>query len=158
MESRHDVCVILDDRLIDMLELMEDKVQSQLNVENALKSGSIHLAKSRYIMGQNAISTLQLPTENTSDYMAMAKVEKNDVNEETIKYEQYSLVDPEDTVSNPIKLFGVLVPQNLHQAQNIFKKCVEYIVESVNIDKKLNIIIEEITKLKLLKLTLSPEE
>lgn len=156
MESRH-VCVALDDLVVEMLELMEGKVQSQMNVENAMKNGNIHLAKSRYIMGQSAISTVQLPTENTLDFTAISKVEKNDVDEDSLKYQQYSLVDAEDAVANPIKLFGVLVPLNLHQAQNVFKKCVEYVVESVNIDKKLNTIIDEMARLKLLKLTLSPE-
>lgn len=164
MESKHDVCVALDKLLIDMLSLMEQKIQAQVNVEHSAKNGSIHLAKARYIMGQSSVSSIQLPTENTPEFTALTKVQKDRAQNDSLKFDQYNLVDEdkndETNLSsvNPIKWFGVLVPQNLHRAQSMFGKVLEYIIESLNIEKHLQETCNQISTLKSLKEKLTPEE
>lgn len=109
---------------------MEEKMRCELNIESSIKNGSIHLAKSRYIMGQSAVSTARLPTESSADFSASTVCET--VEEDGIKQIKVIENDAENTV-NPLRWFGVLVPQNMHKAQNIFQNTINFIVECVNV-------------------------
>lgn len=160
MMEKQEVCLLLDKLTLEMLRLMEDRVKCQINVQNATNNASIHLAKTRYIMGQSTISTVQLPTENTADFSALSTVEtkpaEDSLHDSVILHNRPC--DPEAGYVNPIRWFGILVPQNLYQAQNLFTNALNYIVESVNIQKQLDATYTAILKLKQLKLKLVPEE
>ncbi|CAH2054557.1 unnamed protein product, partial [Iphiclides podalirius] len=67
------VCDLLDKTLINQLHLMEDKMQCELNIESSINNGSIHLAKSRYIMGQSSVSMARLPMESSPEFAASIK-------------------------------------------------------------------------------------
>lgn len=124
---------------------MEEKIQSELNIEANILNGTIHLAKSRYIMGQSSVSSTCLPMESSSEFSAATVCE---IQEED-GVQQYKVVEnkSDDTV-NPIKWFGVLVPQNLYKAQTIFQNTVNYVVECVNIQIQLNDIMNKVCMLK----------
>ncbi|KAG6456061.1 coiled-coil domain-containing protein 115 [Manduca sexta] len=138
MAGQKDVAVVneveahelLDKIIIRQLHLMEDKMRCELNIESSINNACIHLAKSRYIMGQSSVSTTRLPTESSPDFAASTQCET--IEEDGIK--QFSLVEnnSEDTV-NPLRWFGVLVPQNLHKAQSIFQNALNYVVECANV-------------------------
>ncbi|GBP38900.1 Coiled-coil domain-containing protein 115 [Eumeta japonica] len=139
------VCELLDKLTLKQLVLMEEKMRCELNIESSINSGSIHLAKSRYIMGHKSVSATQLPTENSPDFSASIICETED--EDGVQQLKVSDNDAEDKV-NPIKWFGVLVPQNLHRAQAIFHNAINYIVECVNVQKQLDDVIYNIHLLK----------
>ncbi|CAK1593845.1 unnamed protein product [Parnassius mnemosyne] len=128
------VCDLLDKTLINQLHLMEEKMRCELNIESSINSGSIHLAKSRYIMGQNAVSIARLPVESSPEFSASTVCEITEVD----NMKQFRVVenDAENTV-NPLHWFGVLVPQNLHKAKSIFQNTINFVAECANIQMRL---------------------
>ncbi|CAB3233531.1 unnamed protein product [Arctia plantaginis] len=123
-------CELLDKIVLKQLHLMEEKMRCELNIESSINNGSIHLAKSRYIMGQSSVSTARLPTESSSDFSASTVCETAE--EDGVTQLKVVENEAEDTV-NPLRWFGVLVPQNMHKAQSIFQNAINYVVECVNV-------------------------
>ncbi|XP_075227512.1 vacuolar ATPase assembly protein VMA22 [Lycorma delicatula] len=175
-----DICHELDTLSIRILQLMNDLIQCKLNIEKAVKNGSLDLAKARYIMGNRNVSSLQLPTEDGSEVQALTTVisSKDEISNlnnlsyqlkrispqekqrspktsikqrSTKEYEEFIELDEEESqplllqssesksaVQDPIKWFGVLVPQNLRQGQAWFQKAIELAVQSANIQAELD--------------------
>lgn len=130
IEPAHD---LLDKVILRQLDLLEQKIKCELNIESNVNNGSIHLAKSRYIMGQSSVSTTKLPTESSPDFSAsiMCKTIEEDGMTKLKLYQ-----NKENTIV-PLHWFGVLVPQNLHMAQKIFQTTLSYVVECSNIQLQL---------------------
>lgn len=135
-------CNLLDKLVLKQLHLMEEKMQCELNIQSSINNGSIHLAKSRYIMGQSSVSITRLPTESSPDFAASTLCET--IKEDNVKQLKVVENTAENTV-NPLRWFGVLVPQNLHKAQSIFQNTINFVVECANvqmqIQNNLNIIV-----------------
>ncbi|KAJ8922953.1 hypothetical protein NQ315_001499 [Exocentrus adspersus] len=148
------VCDVLDKLTLDSLLLIEEKVRLTLNAENAMCGGEAHLAKARYIMGQNSVSALQLPTENSAEFTASAKVYPNE-DEKLFGEASYELhltgTAEGQTVQDPVRWFGVLVPQNLHSARGMFRQALQWAVQTVNIQKQLRATMEKIVELNEVK-------
>lgn len=125
---------------------MEEKMQCELNIQSNINNGSIHLAKSRYIMGQSSVSTTRLPTESSPDFAASTLCETAD-DEDGVKQLKVVENTAENTV-NPLRWFGVLVPQNLHKAQGIFQNTINFVVECANVQMQ---IINNFKNIELLK-------
>uniref|UniRef100_S4NK48 Vacuolar ATPase assembly protein VMA22 n=1 Tax=Pararge aegeria TaxID=116150 RepID=S4NK48_9NEOP len=138
------VCNLLDKLVLQQLHLMEDKMACELNIEKSINNGSIHLAKSRYIMGQSSVSKERLPTESSSEFSASVTCES--VEEDNIR--QLKVVETDEANVNPLRWFGVLVPQNLYRAKSIFQNTVNFIVECANVQLQ---IIENIKNIEALK-------
>lgn len=138
-------CELLDKIIVKQLHLMEEKMHCELNIESSIKNGSIHLAKSRYIMGQSSVSTTRLPTESSSDFSASTKCETTE--EDGLKLMKVVENEAENTV-NPLRWFGVLVPQNMHKAQSIFQNAINFVVECVNVQIQLQSNLKLIDMLK----------
>lgn len=145
------ICAVLDKLTLDALLLIEEQIQTKLNVEDAMSSGENNLAKARYIMGQNKVSAIQLPTENSPEFTAIVKV----YNSKTEKFdsESYEIHKSHETddVQEPTKWFGVLVPQNVTYAQKMYQQALQWAVKAVNIQSKLNQTMENVRKLKEIK-------
>lgn len=141
METVND---LLDKLVLKQLHLMEDKMACEMNIEKSLNNGYIHLAKSRYIMGQNSVSKERLPTDNTPEFSALTTCET--IEEDNLK--QLKVIINDTSSVNPIHWFGVLVPQNLHKAKGIFQNAVNFVVECVNIQVNL---IETLKNINILK-------
>ncbi|XP_014248877.1 coiled-coil domain-containing protein 115-like [Cimex lectularius] len=138
-----------------MLQLMKDYIDVKLTLEELIKTGSLHLAKSRYIMGNRSVSVLQLPTEECQLNALVRVVEKDqDVDGLSLELNKLDLKGKDEKgtkqrkkadetsddeteldvkVQDPIKWFGVLTPQNLRQAQSSFAKALEYSVQCANL-------------------------
>lgn len=136
---------LLDKIILKQLHLMEEKMRCELNIESSIKNGSIHLAKSRYIMGQSSVSTARLPTESSSDFAASTICETTD--EDGVLQMKVIENDAENTI-NPLRWFGVLVPQNMPKAQSIFQNAVNFVVECVNVQIQLQSNMKYIEMLK----------
>ncbi|CAG9568025.1 unnamed protein product [Danaus chrysippus] len=130
--SLEDVCDLLDKLALTQLHLMEDKMRCELGIESSINNGSIHLAKSRYIMGQSSVSKERLPTESSPEFTA--SITCNTVEEDYVK--QVKVIETQGGI-NPIHWFGVLVPQNLHKAKGIFQNAINFVIECVNINIQL---------------------
>lgn len=141
-------CNLLDKLVLKQLHLMEEKMQCELIIESSINNGTINLAKSRYIMGQSSVSTARLPTEYSPDFSASTLCEA--VEEDGVK--QLKVVDNiGESKVNPLRWFGVLVPQNLHKAQGIFQNTINYIIDCVNIQLQILKNLEDIEALKIYK-------
>lgn len=130
------ICTLLDKLSLDALTLMETHIQMKLNIENAMSGGEMHLAKSRYILGQNGVSALQLPGEGCPDFEATATVRLEEDEFKDISREVQIVKKEEQT--DPVRWFGYLVPQDLYHAQSMFKQALHWVVEAANVQKKLS--------------------
>lgn len=129
------VCELLDKITLKQLHLMEEKMLCELNIETSINNGSLHLAKSRYIMGQTSVSAAKLPVEGSAEFKASTVCEA--LEEDGVK--QLKVMESNtDNTSNPLRWFGVLVPQNLHKARNIFQSATNYVVECVNVQLQIH--------------------
>ncbi|BES96286.1 Hypothetical protein NTJ_09095 [Nesidiocoris tenuis] len=164
------VCRELDDLALQMLDQMKLYLDLLASMENSVKTGSLHLAKSRYIMGNKSVSVLQLPTED-SELSAQATLVTDKTERLTLKLANLNVSadesnaeasseadglkrrkdkgkpsEPEenqdaeespkkkkDVMQDPLKWFGVLVPQNMRLAQLSFKTAVEIAVDLANV-------------------------
>jgi len=141
MSTSNNLHEILDKLLIDSLTLTQRHINLKLELESLMHDGEDGLVRARYIMGRNSLSKLQLPSEDSNDVNAAAKVEFEEdsdvsaagINERSLVMEKF-----DDLHANPIKWFGILVPASLHNAQDRFKRCLYKVVECVNVQKMLD--------------------
>lgn len=146
------ICTTLDKLCLDALTLMEEQIKLKLNVENSMCSGEASLAKSRYIMGQNSVTSLQLPSENGPQFDAAIKLHsnENELGQRSFDVELQKATDGND-IHDPMKWFGYLVPHSLHYAQNMFRQAIQWAVEAANVQVKLNETLNTIEQLKTVK-------
>lgn len=71
--SREELCDGLDQLSLQLLELMDHLIKSNMCLEENLRSGFFHLGKTRFTLGMNAVSSLQLPTSE-SEVKSLAAV------------------------------------------------------------------------------------
>lgn len=166
------ICNELDALMLQMFHLSEKEIKYKLEIENIMNNGFVNIAKARYIMGSKCVSTLQLPTENSSELKPISTVVrvksynhwvykvnrqnmcqsskdclKGDGNiggsevrkrkgkdVQLIQDEKYQELKTEMTdrtpssdsdssvssIADPIRMFGILVPQTLKTAQQYF--------------------------------------
>ncbi|XP_013165937.1 PREDICTED: coiled-coil domain-containing protein 115 [Papilio xuthus] len=128
------VCELLDKTLLQQLHLMEEKMKHELILESNIKHGSIHLAKSRYIMGHTSVSTTRLPVETSPEFSASTVCEETEIDNN----KQLQVVENKDSNTiNPLHWFGILVPQNLHEAKKVFRRTIDVVVDCVNLQIRL---------------------
>lgn len=152
----------LDDLSIKILQLMNDNIVCKMNIERAVRSGCLDLAKTRYILGNtNSVSTMKIPTENISATTTVVPSTTDEgitvfeLNRETPKKTEDNTVK---TVNqDPLKWFGILVPTNLRQSQSWFHKAVDHSVQSANISTNLNLSIKRYNKLLTAKKAIKTE-
>lgn len=118
----------LDEICLQMVQLMDDYCSSIGRLEHCLRDGCVHLAKSRYVMGNHSVSDLQLPT--SGPYTARSTVAR-DNDTDAIRLVRDNRGD------DPMKRFGVLVPGSLRMAQEGFCKCLESTIEAAIIKKEM---------------------
>lgn len=129
---------LVDKLTIEMLDLIEQEVKCKMNMENLMAQGQIQIAKTRYTQGTQTVSTSQLPTENSHEFNALRTVDRvtNDVGDLQLNLHVES-VNKDDGYVDPIKWFGILVPQSLQLAREAFQKSIEYSCECASIQSSL---------------------
>lgn len=158
------VCETLDKLTLDALTLMEQHIQHKLSIENEMKEGEYSLAKSRYVMGHKNVSVLQLPTSDSDCFSAAAVVNGEDdaklfgSRSLDLQIRKQAGELDEDEVVNPMKWFGVLVPQSLHNAQSKYRQALLWCIQSANVQSRLRETCNKISQLKDYKLKLAQME
>ncbi|CAF4842161.1 unnamed protein product [Pieris macdunnoughi] len=150
--SEETVNDLLDRLTLRQLHLMEEKMCRELNIESNINNGCFNLAKSRYIMGQTAVSKERLPTEASSEFSALTRCETIEEDGET----KLKIVENDTNTVNPMHWFGVLVPQNLHKAKIMFQNALNFIVECANIQIQIQENLKNFDALKQYKVMLNP--
>lgn len=150
-DSAAQMNTLIDTLYIDMLDLIEQHVKCQVNIENSVVDGQLLVAKTRYTLGTNSVTIAQLPTENTPEFQALATVSRSkatgDADLSTLELNRHSVAKA-DGFPDPLKWFGILLPQSMQAAQRVFMKSVEYSVECANVRMNLLSAIANILKLK----------
>uniref|UniRef100_A0A6V7HME7 Vacuolar ATPase assembly protein VMA22 n=1 Tax=Bracon brevicornis TaxID=1563983 RepID=A0A6V7HME7_9HYME len=161
-EDMDKVCEQLDNLFLSTLDLIEEKVVTTIQLENHLRDGHLEMAKSRYIRGKESVGLLRIPqdTEITSlfDLETSYQEEHED---EPVDVPRFSinLKDKEElkNIQDPLKWFGVLVPQSLRTAQKRFQESLYLAARISDIGAKLNVIVDEVEAKKKTKAKLSAE-
>lgn len=148
------ICTTLDKLTLDTLTLMEEHIQLKINLENSMNDGILNLAKSRYILGQNSVSSLQLPTVDSQEVDATAVIHAEE--DEKLGYRTHSIEiarksENNSQIQDPLKWFGVLVPQSLHTAQNRFRQVLNWITQIGNVQSRLDYSCKKLAELKHIK-------
>lgn len=156
-ESIDDVCRAIDENLLRNLELMEEKIMINVQMEKILRDGYIELAKAKYIRGKENISVLQIPADDEK-VVSLFELETK-LTEETGKIVpnfDISLKNVEETgdeIQDPIKWFGVLVPQSLRTAQKRFQESLYIAIRAANIQAEITSVVDKLQSLYFLKHT-----
>ena len=176
LTKRQEVNDELDSLSYQLLVLSQDLIQVKLQLEEQSKLGFIGLAQSRKLMGgSNSVSHLQIPSEDSTDFIARFKTKKEEQKcySGDATFDYFSLQDSKidqlveeldsglaihqrkkqddneeesncgntnkeiTLVKDPIKWFGVLVPNSLRQTQVAFVKALELSVECANIQSQI---------------------
>ncbi|CAL7934323.1 unnamed protein product [Xylocopa violacea] len=156
-ESIDDVCKAIDENLLRNLELMEEKININVQMEQILRDGYIELAKAKYIRGKESISILQVPVDDER-VVTLYELETK-LTEETGKIIpnfdlSLKIFDKdEDKIQDPIKWFGVLVPQSLRIAQKRFQETLYLAVRAANVQAEITSVLDKLQSLYFLKHT-----
>lgn len=153
-----EACEALDDLTLRSLELIEEKVSVTLQMEELLREGHIELAKARYIRGMENIGLLQVPVE-ADRFESLFEIQRNDEGS-VIEFDVVNKKKNNDgeAIQDPIKWFGVLVPQNLRNAQKRFQAVLQISAKCANICTQILATEKKIEKLKTTKIELSEKE
>ncbi|XP_066259698.1 coiled-coil domain-containing protein 115 [Euwallacea similis] len=149
-EELHKICDVLDRLTLDALSLMQEEIDLKITAENSMMVGETHLAKTRYICGQNSVSSLQLPCENSPEFEALTTV--NFASDQGVMQFDMEVHKPNnENYVEPLKWFGFMPPQNLQFAQNLYRQAVQWIVQAANVQVRLAETYKQISQLKVLK-------
>lgn len=142
---------LLDALYLDMFHLIESHTQSRIDIERTSSSGAILLARTKFQQGGQSLSTAQIPTENSAEFNALCRVvyaddtdNKQILNVTTERHD----VDKQNGYVDPLHWFSVLPPMSLRNAVDKFKKSIELIAESTNLQRELNKLLNSINRLR----------
>lgn len=148
----------IDELLLRKLELMEEKVRENVQMETLLRDGHIELAKAKYIRGKESISILQVPNNEdtvTSLFdLATNATNDNDNDNDPVACFDISLKKSSsetDGPRDPVKWFGVLVPQNLKNSQKRFQESIYLAAKLANVQAELISVLDKLKALHVRK-------
>ncbi|KAH8312113.1 hypothetical protein KR044_009454 [Drosophila immigrans] len=140
---------LLDTLYLDMFHLIEAHTQCRLDIERTNSSGAILLARTKFQQGGQSLSTAQIPTENSAEFNALCRVVSvaDDDKADEVRVERQS-VDKENGFVEPLHWFSVLPPMSLRTAVERFKKSIELVAESTNLQRELAKVLNGIDRLR----------
>lgn len=119
-----ELCNNLDELTLKQVDLLDEQLILMSKLGSVLTGAFIDLAKSRYIRGENSVSTMQIPGEESTVHAATLVTRDSDCK---------LVISKNQEVNDPIKWFGVLVPNSLKQSQKAFQKVLEIAIEIINV-------------------------
>ncbi|XP_023177015.2 uncharacterized protein LOC111603591 [Drosophila hydei] len=136
---------LLDSLYLNMFHLIEAHTQCRIDIERTNSDGAILLARTKFQQGGQSISTAQIPTENSAEFNALCRV--INAADDDISIERHP-VDKENGYVDPLYWFSVLPPMSLRNAVDKFKRTIELIAESTNLQRELNKVLNGIGRLR----------
>lgn len=141
--SKEQLCELMDKLLIGSLELIERDVELSQDIARLTTEGQMELAHTRFTKGPNAVSAVQLPTEDYKPFRALhttvSKEEGTDGVIDSIPHLSLEShpVDVDEERIDPSSWFGILRPPSLNTAKERFTRSLDSIVERANVRIKL---------------------
>ncbi|XP_063977851.1 coiled-coil domain-containing protein 115-like [Diachasmimorpha longicaudata] len=148
-ENVTEICEKLDNLLLHTLDLMEEKVVTTIQLENHLRDGHLELAKARYIQGKETVGMLRVPQDTPITSLFDLETsypehneDETELNTSSLPRFSINLKDKEEInkIQDPLKWFGVLVPQSLKTAQKRFQESLYLSARISDIGAELNVI------------------
>ncbi|XP_058823851.1 coiled-coil domain-containing protein 115 [Topomyia yanbarensis] len=154
-ETRDEICQLMDKLLIHSLELIEQEVALKTKIETITNEGQLDLAQTRYHKARNSVSSVQLPTEDYKQFSALNSLteEQDELGNTKLQLDQHQ-VDKDAGYIDPIRWFGILIPQTLQNARKKFTQSLNYVVECANVQIQLRNTLLSYDKLNKMKLEL----
>ncbi|CRK89753.1 CLUMA_CG003470, isoform A [Clunio marinus] len=152
---------LMDKLILQTLELVEEDVTLKINIEKLTNEGALLMAKTRYSQGPKTVSVSQLPGESDDgpEFNALKITVRSENDLGTSEFElEKSAVNKESNHIDPINWFGILVPQSLKTARERYEKALELVIESANVEQKLQKNYQLYEKLKSIKVTFENTE
>ena len=118
-----------DEALMGGVRTAQALLRLRAQMAAQLQQGHHLLASARYKLGTDRVSASQLPGEE-SEHLATWRVTSDDAGRSTLE-----AVTP--APKNSLRLFGVLLPQEMKLAQQAFQKAATLAVEVSNLQKDL---------------------
>ncbi|XP_015120308.1 coiled-coil domain-containing protein 115 [Diachasma alloeum] len=159
-EDITEVCEKLDNLLLQTLDLMEEKVVTTIQLENHLRDGHLELAKARYIQGKETVGMLRVPQDTAITSLFNLETsypehsdDETEPSTSPIPRFSINLKDREEIkeIQDPLKWFGVLVPQSLKTAQKRFQESLYLSARISDIGAELNVISKDFEAVKKVK-------
>ncbi|KAL7728853.1 hypothetical protein ACLKA6_004199 [Drosophila palustris] len=147
--ERNAARLLLDSLYLDMFHLIEAHTQCRIDIERTNASGAILLARTKFQQGGQSISTAQIPTEHSAEFNALCRVVNTTETDKDadITIERHA-VDKENGYVEPLHWFSVLPPMSLRNAVEKFKKSIELVAESTNLQRELSKVLNGIDRLR----------
>ncbi|KAM8708492.1 hypothetical protein ACLKA7_015467 [Drosophila subpalustris] len=139
---------LIDVLHLQMLQLIEEQISQQLALETHTSRARLILARIRLQQGTfRTAATTRLP--GYKPYRALCRLLEQNVSwGSTLKLLRLA-VDPSRDFLEPVThIFGSLVPFSLRLASRKWERCVDQIVECVNVQRELQSVVRSIERLK----------
>ncbi|KAH8392606.1 hypothetical protein KR215_011346, partial [Drosophila sulfurigaster] len=137
---------LIDVLHLQMLHLMEEHIGQQLTLETHTSRARLILARNRLQQGSlKATAASQLPAH--TPYRALCRVVKDGI-DSSLKLLRFDVAVAKGFLKPVTHIFGSLVPYSLRLASRKWERCVEQIVECVNVQRELQSVIRSIEQLK----------
>ncbi|XP_052863103.1 coiled-coil domain-containing protein 115-like [Anopheles cruzii] len=132
--GKDDLCALLDKLLLSSLELIEQDVRLSQETNRLIADGKLDLAHTRFTKGPNAVSVVQLPTEDYNPFRALSTVAVSPDNQGVpqLTLERHAVQASEERI-DPASWFGILRPPTLNSARDKFARSLDAIVERANV-------------------------
>ncbi|XP_058059911.1 uncharacterized protein LOC131210650 [Anopheles bellator] len=129
-----DLCALLDKLLVNSLELIERDVRLSQEADRLISDGKLDLAHTRFTKGPNAVSVVQLPTEDYNPFRALSTVavSPDEQGVPQLTLERHVVQASEERI-DPASWFGILRPPTLNSARDKFARSLDAIVERANV-------------------------
>ncbi|XP_060655164.1 uncharacterized protein LOC132790601 [Drosophila nasuta] len=139
---------LIDVLHLQMLQLMEEHIGQQLALEMHTSRARLILARNRLQQGTSrAVVASQLPAH--TPYRALCRVVKQGIDwSNCFKLLRFDVEAAKGFLEPVTHIFGSLVPYSLRLASRKWERCVEQIVECVNVQQELQSVIRSIDQLK----------
>ncbi|XP_034480273.1 uncharacterized protein LOC117786243 [Drosophila innubila] len=139
---------LIDVLHLQMLQLIEEQISQQLALETHTSRARLILARTRLQQGTfRTAATTHLP--GSQPYRALCRVVEQGVSwGSNLNLRRFG-VDPSRGFLEPVThIFGSLVPYSLRLASRVWERCVDEIVECVNVQRELQSVVRCIERLK----------
>lgn len=103
-----------------------------------------------------SVSQLPAGSDDAREFCALRTVSRNNNDMETPEFAlecpwECHEIDKESDHVEPIRWFGILVPQSLKTARDSYEKAIELVIESANVEQRLKKNYRLLSKLKSIK-------
>ncbi|KAI3657157.1 hypothetical protein MP638_002349 [Amoeboaphelidium occidentale] len=134
---------------VECVDALEKYLEMQKELSEQMKSAFWNLSRAQHTMGHSRVSTLQVPAIDEMKAQTLLEISSTDWwivqrTEEEIEQDEDDEEKEAHTFTDPLKWFGVLVPQTLKESQKDFKAALETIVQAAKEQHKARVLMKKL--------------